>query len=456
MKNTPNLMRSGALLCSLLLTGNAMAAVTPEEAAQLHSQLTPIGAERGASPDGRIPAWDGSLGKANLPLTANGTPADPYAGEKPLFRIDASNYSQYQEHLSPGQIALLKRFPDSFHLPVYPTHRSVAVPDSVRDAAARNASSARLINDGNGVEGFAGVIAFPIPKSGLEVLWNHLTRNRNGSFSLISDSAAPQKDGSYAIMTTQQYFTRRDRVNGLAPNEANNILYYYSHKLTAPSRMVGEVVLVHETLDQVAEPRLSWVYSAGQRRVRRAPSVAYDTAGPTTAGLRTADSRDMFNGAPDRYDWQLVGKKTLYVPYNSYRLASPDQRYDKLILPGHVNPEATRYELHRVWEVVATLKPGMRHIYSKRHYFIDEDTWAILEADHYDNRGELWRVGEAHSFYHSVGQSAVNAMEITYDLNNGRYLASGLTSEQRQPFDFSYQASVSDYSPGALRSKGLR
>lgn len=448
------LTHGGALLCALLLAGHAGAAVTAADAARLQGELTPIGAERGASADGRIPAWDGAA--ANPPLASNGTPSDPYAGEKPLFTIDAGNYTQYQDQLSPGQIALLKHFPESFRLPVYPTHRSVPVSDEVRDAAARNATQAHLVNNGNGIEGFAGVIAFPIPGDGLEVLWNHITRNRNRSFSVVSDSAAPQKDGAYTVMTTQQYFTRRDAITGLAPDQARNILYYYSHKLTAPSRMVGEVVLVHETLDQVAEPRLSWVYSAGQRRVRRAPSIAYDTAGPTTAGLRTADSRDMFNGAPDRYDWKLVGKKTLYVPYNAYRLASPERPYDTLIQPGHVNPDATRYELHRVWEVVATLKPGQRHIYSKRHYFIDEDTWAILEADHYDSRGELWRVGEAHGFYHPTGQSVVAAMEVTYDLNNGRYLASGLTGEQRKPFDFSYQASASDYSPGALRSKGLR
>lgn len=456
MKNTPSLIHGGALLCSLLLAGSALAAVTTEEAAQLQSSLTPIGAERGASADGRIPAWDGGLAGKDLPLTANGTPSDPFAGEKPLFIIDASNYSQHQEQLSPGQIALLKRYPESFRLPVYPSHRTVGVPDNVREAAARNATGARLINDGNGLEGFSGEVAFPIPQNGLEVLWNHLTRHRDNSLSMTTDSAAPQKDGAYTIMTTQQYFTRRDAMKGLAPDQARNILFYYSHRLTAPTRLVGEVVLVHETLDQIAEPRLSWVYSAGQRRVRRAPSVAYDNAGPTTAGLRTADSRDMFNGAPDRYEWKLVGKKTLYVPYNSYRLASPELNYKQLIQPGHVNPDATRYEPHRVWEVVATLKPGMRHIYSKRHYFIDEDTWAILEADHYDNRGELWRVGEAHGFYHSGGNNVVNAMEVTYDLNNGRYLASGLSNEQRKPFDFSYQASVSDYSPGALRSKGLR
>ncbi len=455
MKPVYCLIQRGLLLTSLLASA-AHAAVTADEAAHLKSDLTPIGAERAASADGKIPAWDGGLKSTKPALTSNGTPADPYANEKPLFTIDARNYSQYKDQLSPGQIALLQHFPDTFRLPVYPSHRSVAVDDQASAAAARNATEAKLINDGNGVQGFAGVVAFPMPKTGLEVLWNHLTRNRNPSFSLTTDSAAPQKDGAYTLMTTLQYFSRREAVSGLKPDEAGNILYYYSHKITAPSRMVGEVVLVHETLDQVTEPRLSWVYNAGQRRVRRAPSVAYDTAGPTTAGMRTADSRDMFNGAPDRYDWKLVGKKNLYVPYNSYRLASPDLKYENLLTPGHINPDATRYELHRVWEVIGTLKPGMRHIYSKRHYFIDEDTWAILEADHYDNRGELWRVGEAHSYYHGVGQAAVNAMEITYDLNNGRYLASGLTNEQRQPFDFTFKASASDYSPGALRSKGLR
>lgn len=455
MKQPHHFVRGSALLCAFLLATNALAAVSAEEAAQLQKNLTPVGAERGASADAKIPAWDGGL-NVEPQYAANGTPIDPFANEQPLFTIDANNFEQYRDQLSPGQIALLKRYPDSFRLPIYPTHRTATVETTMAEQVAKNAVNTSLINDGNGLKGFAGVIAFPIPKNGLEVLWNHLTRNRNASFSLTTDSAAPQKDGSYSIMTTQQYFTRRDAVKGLEAGEQNNVLYYYSHKITAPSRLVGEVVLVHETVDQVTEPRLSWIYSAGQRRVRRAPSIAYDTAGPTTSGLRTADSRDMFNGAPDRYDWKLVGKKTLYVPYNSYRLASPELSYETLIQPGHVKPEVTRYELHRVWEVVATLKPHMRHVYSKRHYFIDEDTWAILEADHYDSRGELWRVSEAHSFYHPEGKSMVNAMEVTYDLNNGRYIASGLTNEQRKPFDFGYNASLSDYSPGALRSKGLR
>jgi hypothetical protein len=422
-------------------------------ASELPQNLTPIGAERDATPDGRIPAWQGGLTTAQQRLESNGTPVDPYGDERPLYEITAQNYRQYEDQLSAGQIALLKRFPETMKLPVYPTHRSVAIPAHLAASAARNATHAQLDDQGNGLRDFAGAVAFPLPKNGLEVIWNHLTRNRNASYSVVSDSATPQGNGRFTLMSARQEFARPDGLPGAA---ADNVLYYFTHRMTAPSRLAGDAMVVHETLDQVAEPRLSWVYSSSQRRVRRAPGIAYDTAGPGTAGLRTADSRDMFNGAPDRYDWQLVGKKLLHVPYNSYRLASPRLRYSELIKPGHVNPVPTRYELHRVWEVVATLKPGAQHIYGKRHYYIDEDTWAILEADVYDQRGALWRTSEAHSFYHASGEVAVNAMEVTYDLKSGRYHVSGLINEQRNPYVFNVPTSLSYFSPGALRSFGVR
>ncbi|WP_419182917.1 DUF1329 domain-containing protein [Pseudomonas guariconensis] len=440
-------MRTCMVVLGMLVVMGAQAA------GQLPEELTPVGAERGASADGRIPAWQGGLASSQQRLGSNGTPLDPYADEQPLYRITAHNYLQYQDQLSAGQIALLKRFPDSLDLPVYPTHRSVAVPREVAVSAAHNAGRVRLSDDGNGLQGFSGVIAFPQPSNGLEVIWNHLTRSRNASYSLVCDSVTPQKNGRFVLMSARQDFARPESLQGKA---ADNILYYFTYRMTAPSRLAGDAMVVHETLDQVAEPRLSWVYSASQRRVRRAPALAYDTTGPGTAGLRTADSRDMFNGAPDRYDWTLVGKKALHVPYNSYRLASPSLRYRELIQPGHVNPQPTRYELHRVWVVEATLKPGAQHVYAKRRYYIDEDTWAILEADLYDRNGTLWRTSQAHSFYHPVGEAVVNAMEVTYDLKSGRYHVSGLTNEQRQPFVFNLRTSVSFFSPGALRSFGVR
>ena len=146
--------------------------------------------------------------------------------------------------------------------------------------------------------------------------------------------------------------------------------------MTAPARLAGGILLVHETLDQVKKPRDAWLYNPGQRRVRRAPQVAYDNPGTAADNMRTTDQLDMFNGAPDRYDWKLVGKREIYVPYNSYRLQDPKLKYKDIITPLHINPDHLRYELHRVWVVEATLQTGERHIYKKRVFYIDEDSWS--------------------------------------------------------------------------------
>jgi len=445
----------GGLLIGLLAAGHASAAATAQELARLGNGLTPIGAEQAASADGRIPAWQGGLPVDAGQVQANGQVSDPYAGEKPLFVISAANYPQYQEHLTPGQIALLKRYPD-YRLPVYPSHRSVALPDYVKQAALHNAGATRLVDGGNGLEDFQGAVAFPVPHDGLEAIWNHVTRYRGKSLSVTTDSVAPQANGDYTVTSTDRRFTLRDQVSDYRPGQNDHVLFYYFQKITAPAREAGEVLLVHETIDQVKEPRQTWIYNAGQRRVRRAPDVAYDAVGPGTSGLRTADNLDMYNGAPDRYDWKLVGKKEVYIPYNSYPLTSPTLKYKDLVQAGHLNQDHTRYELHRVWEVVATLKPGARHVYAKRHFFIDEDSWAIAEVDQYDNRGELWRVGEAHAYFRYDAKVPLNAAEVFHDLQSGRYIASGLINEERKGYDFSYRASSSDYTPGALRSEGVR
>ena len=444
----------GLFLSSLILSPLTLAA--SESAARLQDDLTPVGAERAGNADGTIPPWRGGLATDAGTILSNGTPADPFVEEQPIFTVSAANLDQYEAMLSPGQIAMLKRYPDTFRLPVYASHRTVDLPDQVKQAAIHNVDNARLVNDGNGLEGFQGAVAFPIPKSGLEVIWNHVTRHNGSSMRTISDSAAPYPNGDYSITTTEQYITQRDQTTDYRPGRADDVLFYYSHRIIAPARQIGEVVLVHETIDQVKNPRRSWLYNAGQRRVRRAPNMAYDFMGATTSGLRTADSRDMYNGAPDRFDWELVGKREMLVPYNSYRLASPDLEYGQIVHQGHLNPEHKRYELHRVWEVVSTLKSNQRHVYSKRRFFIDEDSWAILTADHYDSRGELWRVGESHALHNYAQKTPISAADVFHDLHSGRYIVTGMGNQQRMAYDFDYRASSSDYSPGALRSSGVR
>ncbi len=455
MKTTKSLLQTGALALSLLATG-VMAAVSPDEAAKLGTTLTPLGAEMAGNADGSIPAWTGGLPQNAGAVDSKGFLADPFASEKALFTITAQNVDQYKDKLTPGQLAMFKRYPDSYKIPVFPTHRSANVPANIAAAAKANATTTVLVQGGNGLDKFKEAYPFPIPQNGVEAIWNHITRYRGGSVRRLVTQATPQPNGSYSLVYFQDEFTFRANLKDYDASKESNILFYFKQRVTAPSRLAGNVLLVHETLDQVKEPRLAWIYNAGQRRVRRAPQVSYDGPGTAADGLRTSDNFDLYNGSPDRYDWKLEGKKEIYIPYNSYKLDSPKLKYSDLIKAGHINQDLSRYELHRVWHVVGTLKSGERHIYAKRDFYLDEDTWQAAEVDHYDGRGTLWRVAEAHAQYYYNTQVPWYTLESLYDLLSGRYLALGMKNEEKQSYDFNYTASESDYTPAALRQAGVR
>jgi hypothetical protein len=223
----------------------------------------------------------------------------------------------------------------------------------------------------------------------------------------------------------------------------------------APARLAGEILLVIDTIDQVKQPRSAWTYNPGQRRVRRAPNIAYDNPGTAADGLRTSDQLDSFNGAPDRYDWTLVGRKEMYVPYNAHMLQGSNVKYADILRPGHANPELLRYELHRVWVTEAKLKEGTSHIYARRTDYFDEDSWQLLAADLYDGRQQIWRVQETHtiSFCNVPFQGPVG--EFSFDLQNGRYLATALTNETKT-WEFGVKYNVDDFSPDAMRRAGTR
>lgn len=457
MNNNKTLIQTSALVLSLLAT-NVMAKVSPDEAAKLGASLTPIGAERAGNADGSIPEWNGGLPTNAGAVDSKGFLEDPFANERPLFTITASNAEQHKDKLSAGQLAMFKRYPDTYRMPVYPSHRSVALPNHIYAAAKVSALNTEGIDGGNGLAGFdaSRYYAFPIPQNGVEVVWNHSTRYRGGNVKRYFTRVQPQVNGSYNMIQFTDELSYPGDLPDLDKSKADNVLFYFIQRVTAPARLAGNVMLVHETIDQVKEPRMAWLYNAGQRRVRRAPQVAYD--GPATAadGLATSDNYDMFNGAPDRYTWELLGKKEMYIPYNSYKLDSPTLKYSDIIKPGHINQDLTRYELHRVWEVVAKLKAGERHIYATRHMYFDEDSWQLALVDHYDGRGVLWRVGEGHAqqYYHK--QVSAYTAEALYDLVSGRYSVTGLKNEEKQNVEFGAKTTASAYTPAALRQAGVR
>lgn len=444
-----------ALFMSGLLTagsmaGTALAAVSESEAAKLGQELTWVGAEKAANADGSIPAWDGGI--TNL---TEGT--DPFASEQPLFTITAQNMAQYKDKLSAGQIALFEKYPDTYKMPVYQSHRTAYFPQKVYDLAKKNATQTELAEGGNGLVNFDETVPFAIPQNGLEVIWNHITRYRGGSVERTMAVAPVHQNGDFTTYRIQDklvwphYLT-----DGYKEDKDSNMLFYFTMKVLAPARLTGNVLLVHETLNQVKEARKSWVYNAGQRRVRRAPQVSYDGPGFAADGQRTSDNFDMFNGAPDKYDWKLIGKQEMYIPYNAFKLASKDLKYKDILMPGHLNPENTRYELHRVWVIEADLKDGERHIYAKRRMYIDEDSWQAAVVDHYDGRGELWRVAEAHKVQYKSGDAPWYAMETLHDLQSGRYLTTGMTNEESVGLDFGIKAKHSDFTPAAIRRAGKR
>jgi hypothetical protein len=430
------------------------AKLSPEEIARLGKDLTPLGAEMAGSTDGTIPPWQGGITEPPAGYKKGDHHPDPFADDQVLFTIDATNMEKYADKLTVGHMAMLKTYP-SFHMKVYPTRRSASAPQRIYDATRKIAATAELVNDGDGVRGAVNGIPFPIPKTGVEVIWNHLLRFRGELAERRIAQAAVTRGGNYTLVQFNDEFLLLYSKEGMTEEALENKILLFKQEVTAPARLAGEILLVHETLDQVKEPRAAWVYNPGQRRVRRAPNVAYDNPGTASDGIRTNDQFDMFNGATDRYDWKLVGKKEMYVPYNSYKLHSNSLRYRDILTPLHVNPEHLRYELHRVWVVEATLKEGARHLYKRRTFYVDEDSWQILVVDIYDNRDQLWRVSEGHPINYYEVPTFWTTLEVHTDLQSGRYLAIGLDNESTM-YNFDIKRTLSDFSPGALRREGTR
>ena len=454
-------MRRNALtlFCTLtavavLSTTAVVAQVSPQDIAKLGTTLTPLGGEKAGNADGTIPAWDGGLTKAPAGWKPGQHYVDPFAGEKPLFTINAQNAAQYADKLSDGHKAMLKTYP-SFRIPVYPSHRTAAAPQRIYDATKKIAATAKLAEGGNGVTGALAGIPFPMPKAGIEVIWNHMLRYRAEVASRTVAQAAPTRGGQYTLVQFEEETMFVYHLPGTTEASMKNRLLNFKQAVVAPARLAGGILLVHESLNQIEQPRDAWLYNPGQRRVRRAPQVAYDNPGTAADNMRTSDQLDMFNGAPDKYDWKLVGKKEIYVPYNAYRLQDPSVKFKDILTPLHMNPDYLRYELHRVWVVDATLKKGERHTYKRRTFYIDEDSWQILLVDQYDNRDQLWRVSEGHAITYYDLPTVWTSAEAHTDLQAGRYLVMGINSENA-PHNFNIKRTEGDFTPDALRREGVR
>jgi hypothetical protein len=446
-----------SLTISLVLSTSAIAKISSEQAAKLSSELTPMGATRAANKDGSIPKWTGGITKAPAGYTPGDHHLDPYPNDKVEFTITSSNVSEYKSLLTPGQIKLFETYPNTYKMNVYQTRRSASYPEHVYKAVSDNATQSELVENGNGITKAAVGIPFPVPASGLEAIWNHILRYRGEGVSREAGQAAPTASGSYTYVGLSESLMLPYNVKGAqsADLEKSNILFKFKQKVTEPARLAGTALLVYETMDQVKTPRQAWTYNTGQRRVRRAPNVAYDAPGTASDGLRTTDDFDMYNGAPNRYNWTLKGKQELLIPYNDYKLHSDKVKYDDILQAGHINPDLVRYEKHRVWVVEANLKENTSHTYKKRVFYIDEDSWQVAVTDIYDKRDQLYRVGVSHTINYYEVPTLWSTLDVYHDIQSRRYIAIGLDNEEKM-YDFSTELKERDFTSSALRREGRR
>ena len=430
---------------------------TPANIARIGQDLTPMGSVRAGNADGTIPEWTGGITRSDWPagFSPGQRHIDPFASDTPRFVITGQNFREYEQYLTAGHIAAFERYPDTFFMNVYPTRRSASFPDRTYEMTRRNAETGRLVAAGEGVADVAEGFPFPIPQNAFELVWNHKLKYKGTGGTRFWNQVVPTARGAHQLVRLREEFLGLYYIEGNTIEDTDNILLYFFQEVESPARLAGNILLVHESLNQILQPRQAWIYNPGQRRVRRAPNVAYDNPGTASDGLRTNDMTDMFNGAMDRFNWEIVDKREMIIPYNAFRAHSGNLTVNDLVMPGHLNPEHLRYELHRVWVVEATLREGTRHINPRRTMYIEADSYQIAVIDHYDQQLNLWRVSEGHSINFYDVPTVWTTLESTMDLQSGRYIVNGLDN-QDPPATFREERSASNYTPQALRTRGVR
>lgn len=440
----------------MAICGVVFAAVTAEEAAKLKTTLTPFGAERAGNKEGTIPAWTGGG------MPPGGTDADLFPNEKPLYTITAQNMDKYDDKLSVGVKALLKKWPTTFHMDVYPGHRTFLAPEYLYEAAFKNATRAKLEDGGNSFGNAAGGPPFPIPKNAYEIVWNHGARWRGESNSSVSTTYVFTPTGQRIL--TGKFLAEQDypyNYKGMTWEKLKKDyrLRYMGMNtvMVAPPDQVGTMNGGEQIMDAGRRTPMTYQYLVGQRRVRLAPNVAFDAPNPGNNGSSLVDESWVYSNSPEKYNWKLIGKKEMYILANSNKF---DKASEKVAyMAHHPDPKLLRWELRRVWVVEANLKPGQRHIEPRRTFYADEDTWMFALSDMYDGQGKLWKTHLGTFPFEARLPGIVLGENFIFNLQTGGWM----TTEHRNQTDdgpgfmkYVKRRPVSFYTPEGMATMGVR
>ena len=440
-----------AILASLAVVSTEVLA---DDASILGSGLTANGADPSASADGMIPAYTGGITKPPADYVAGGDHVDPFAADKPLFSITAQNMGEYSNRLSAGQKALLARKEGNYRMDIYPSRRSCALPQFVYDETKKNVARARLIDGGNGVAGARIGVPFPIAKNALEIFWNHNFYWHGHRYHAITSGANVYKNGAITKIIREDWrYNFYADPQGPDPQHAN-AQFHWMGIWKAPQRFNGSGFSMTNTINQVKEPRNGVMFNPSTRRIMKAPAAAVTYEGPlsTADGMRQSHDMFLFSGSPDRYEWKLLGKKEIFVPYNAYKASASTTSHEALMTPHNLNPDYLRYELHRVWVLEAIQKDSFRMKQARRVFYVDEDSWIFLMADIFNKRDELIYVQHAFIKNYYEAPACVFEFDVIHDMTTGNYNVDHIKLDHG-PADLNFDLELKDFGSAALRRK---
>ncbi len=439
---------------TLIFWNSAFSAVSEEEAGKLKTTLTPLGAEKAGNADGTIPAWEGGLTKQVTGFKNGGKRSDVFPDEKPLFSITSKNMEQYAGKLTEGTQAMLSKYPGVYRIDVYPTHRTHAAPDWVYENTYKNALNGKL--DGDVPANVYGGIPFPVPKSGTEVIWNHLLRWRGTAWNAEFTGWVGTSNGKHVMLLDTQNDTQISYYlpDGSLDTYSGNYYLVRSINVGPPIR-AGEAITGR--VNQKMGKSQTWVYITGQRRVRKLPLSCCDTPTPFSAGMASFDEVDVFTEtvSVERFNWKIVGKKEMFIPYNTNKHLEPEKPED-IFSDHYLNPDYIRWELHRVWVLEATLRDGQRHTSPRNLYYIDEDSWTAVLADRWDANDNLWRSLITLPIAVPDIPAVVNTTWGYYDLLGGTFFINMVMTGKNSQYEVMPKYPDRVFTPAAMRGEGVR
>jgi hypothetical protein len=450
------LFRISLALAGTLACARVDALVTDQQAAALKSDLTPVGAVRAGNEAGTIPPWTGGYRTAPRDYVEGAPRPDPFAGDKPLFAITAKNFRDYADKLPDGAVQLFQKYPD-YRMDIYPTHRSAAAPDWVYDNVFRNATAAHAAPEGiaYGVEGAVGGIPFPIPKDGFEAVWNHLlafwgpARELNVGTYVVSSDGTIDKTTTYREIADFPYYFR-----GATPDSFGGYYFKTLHLAVAPAAKAGQDYLNWQPINTRRYRFAAWRVLPGEHRARKAPSISYDVPDADADGFVSMDEYYLFFGGLDHYDFKLLGRKEMYIPYNNNRLALLPAR--EVLGRSHANPDALRYELHRVWVVEGTLAKGQHDIVTRRRLYLDEDSWFAVYSDSWDADGRLWKFGQGTMYLMPEVPAIILGSQFVYDFELGGYVYGFAFNGESQVYKVTAPHAPTLFTPDSLSARSVR